>query len=125
MYGQRRNLILLGTYFGLAFLLLITLGYFIWQAKAPEVDNNNLTPQVEKYFISATVDQVHVSSRALVVNFHDDTGIIVGLLPDAKILNQNNQEITFTDLQIGQKIKIEVKFVGTNSILAGNIYLEY
>lgn len=124
MHGQRRNYILLGTYLGLAIILIVALVYFIWQTKEQENNNYNLTPQVEKYFISATVSQIHISDRALVVDFDADVGIIVGLLPEAKIFNQANQELALTDLQSGEKVKIEVKFIGTNSILAGNIYLE-
>ncbi|GEM_PF-3242688 len=128
MRGQRRNIIFLAIYIALAIILILTLIYFIWQTqqtREQKIEQTNLIPQVERYFIHATIDQVHVSARALVVNYNDENGIIVGLLPEAKILNQNNQEVSLTDLQIGQKIKIEVKFVGTNSILADNIYLEY
>jgi hypothetical protein len=124
MYGQKRNLILLSSYLVLATILIVTLFYFIWQSGEKEINQNFTISQVEKYYISATVSQVHISARAVVVDYQTEVGIMVGLLPEANIINQANQEISLVDLQEGQKVKIEVKFIGTNSILAGNIYLE-
>lgn len=124
MHGNRRNYILLSTYLGLVSMLIMTLGYFIWQSKDKVSTDYPTNPQVEKYYISATVKQVHISSRALVVNYHAEQDVIVGLLPEAKIFNQNSQETSLADLPVDQKIRIEVKFIGTNSILAGNIFLE-
>ncbi len=105
-------------------MLIMTLGYFILQSRDKALNNYPPNPQVEKYYISATVKQVHISSRALVVNYHAEQDVIVGLLPEAKIFNQNSQETSLADLPVDQKIRIEVKFIGTNSILAGNIFLE-
>ncbi len=124
MHGHRRNLILLSIYVVLAFSLLFSLVYFIWHSTTEKTNPQNFPlHQLEKYFITATVQQVHVTARALVVDYQTSTGVIVGLLPEAKLYDKNKKEIALNDLTVGSRVRIEVKFIGTNSILAGNIYL--
>jgi hypothetical protein len=121
MHGQKRNNLFLIVYISLAVLLLVALIFYAFSEQVPTPETYTAHPQVEAYQVEVIVKEVHTASRVLVVDYKDTENMIVGLLPEGKILNSEGEEIDLLQLQKGDVVILEVKFIGTNSILVDEI----
>lgn len=121
MHGQKRNNLFLIVYISLAVLLLVALLFYAFFEQVPTPEVYTAHPQVEAYHVEVIIKEVHTESRVLVVDYKDSKNMIVGLLPEGKILNSKGEKIDLLQIQKGDTVNLEVKFIGTNSILVDEI----
>jgi hypothetical protein len=124
MHGQRRNNLFLIIYICLALLLLVALLFYALSKQAPTREIYTPHPQIEAYKVEVIIKEIHAESRVLLVDYQESKDIIVGLLPEGKILNYGGEEIDISQINSGDKADLEVKFIGTNSILVSEIRLQ-
>jgi hypothetical protein len=121
MRGQKRNNLFLIAYICFATLLLVAILFYAFFEQPPPSEVYTAHPQVEAYQVEVIVKEVHTTSHVLVVVYKDSENITVGLLPEGKILNMAGEEIDLLQIQPGDTVNLQVKFIGTNSILVDEI----
>ncbi len=119
--GNQKNSIVLFFYILATSLLIIILGVFIYLNSDKNSDKIIYQSEIIDYSIEGEVVKVVTSSSLIIIKHSEIENTYVGILPETKIFNAQVLPTTIENIKLGNKLRVQIKFIGTGAVLASGI----